>query len=342
MPIRVLVVDDSVLFRTLLQINLNEDASIKVIGGAANAIEAMQMVNELSPDVLILDVEMPQINGIDFLKQLFKTKRIPTVVISSMPHYSLEALKAGAVDFVRKPSVASPSGQRHFIDELKSKVKIAAIAKVQCPPRHSAQLYITPPVVRSNNNTVIAIGASTGGTEAILQVVKDLPATTPGIIIVQHMPANFTNLYAERLNKLCKMTASEAVDRERVTCGKIILAAGDAHLTLARDAQGYYIRSAPGEKVSGHCPSVDVLFDSVAQVAGKDAIGVLLTGMGADGARGITKMKHGGAYTIGQDKDSCVVYGMPMEAFKMGGIARQLPLDQISGAILNQCRQVLK
>lgn len=337
MAIRVLVVDDSILFRTKLQLSLTEDRDIQVIGCAADAMEAMSRIEELKPDVITLDVEMPKLNGIDFLKQLIPKRPIPVVVVSSLPINALDALDAGAVDFVRKPSPGA-EGVKIFIEDLKAKIKIAARAKVRRlpPPRPAANLVsrLAAPTFRGDRNTVIAIGASTGGTEAIIEVVKDLPPTTPGIVIVQHMPANFTKLYAQRLNKICKMQAKEAQDFDRVEPGWIILGAGEYHLTLKKDAKGYYVRSQRGPKVSGHCPSVDVLFDSVADTAGSNATGILLTGMGADGARGLTKMRQKGAYTIGQDKESCVVYGMPMEAYKMGGVTRQLPLDQIGDEII--------
>ena len=338
MPIRVLVVDDSVLFRTKLQLTLSKDPEIKIIGTAVDADDAMRRILELKPDVVTLDVEMPKVNGIDFLKQLIPQHPIPVVVVSSLPINALDAMSAGAVDYVKKPTDVTPDAVSSFFTELISKIKIAAGAHVRKAPLVTAASLTSRlmggTVVTADRKAVIAIGASTGGTEAILEVVKNLPPTTPGIIIVQHMPASFTTLYAQRLDKVCKMSAKEAADNDRVEQGKIILAAGEFHLTLKKDEKGYYIRSQRGEKVSGHCPSVDVMFDSVADTAGKDAVGVLLTGMGADGAKGLTKMKSKGAYTIGQDKETCVVYGMPMEAYKMGGVSRQLPLDQIADELI--------
>lgn len=341
--IRVLIVDDSILFRTKLQFSLMEDRAIKVVGSAADPIEAMKRIQELHPDVITLDVEMPKMSGIEFLKQLIPKQPIPVVVVSSLPMNALDALDAGAIDFVKKPVVQRPGDLDAFTAELASKIKVAATAKVNragakiLPAQPSMMSRMTPGMLKvADSQSIIAIGASTGGTEAIISVVKDLPATTPGIVIVQHMPANFTTLYAQRLDKLCKMHAKEASDYDRVERGTILLGAGEYHLTLKRDARGYYVRSQQGEKVSGHCPSVDVLFDSVADTAGAHAIGALLTGMGADGARGLTKMRKTGAYTLGQDKSSCVVYGMPMEAFKLGGVCKQLPLDQIGSEIIYQ------
>ncbi len=354
MSIRVLVVDDSVFFRTRLQLGLSEDKDIKVISVASGPDEALRKIDDLRPDVITLDVEMPEMNGIDFIKKVLPSYPIPIVVVSSAPVSSLDAIKAGAVEFVKKPETKEEASGP-FIVHLREVVKVAATAKVKAhPPLKSvtadaageqpkekalpslSQILASSVKLKEGDDTVIAIGASTGGTEAIISVVKNLPPSTPGIVIVQHMPANFTTLYAERLNRICKMNAKEAAEGDRIKTGLIIVAAGDFHLTVDKDSLGYFIHSKRGERVSGHCPSVDVLFDSVAKKAGKNAIGVILTGMGADGAAGITKMRQQGAYTIGQDKESCVVYGMPMEAYNMGGIARQLPLDNIGSEILYQ------
>lgn len=336
MPIRVLVVDDSVVFRTKLQLSLSKDPALQVVGCAVDAADAMKRIEELNPDVVTLDVEMPKMNGIDFLKRLIPLKPIPVVVVSAMPINALDAMDAGAVDYVRKPA-ADPNSLRIFLEELNSKIKIASKAKVRSLPTASSPSLaarLSQRVLSPDKNTVIAIGASTGGTEAILEVIKDLPATTPGIVVVQHMPATFTALYAQRLDKICHMRVREAKDFDRVLPGQVIIGAGNFHLTLKKDSSGYYVNSRPGEKVSGHCPSVDVLFNSVADTAGAKAVGIILTGMGADGARGLTKMRQKGAYTIGQDKDSCVVYGMPMEAHKMGGVVRQFPLNKIGDEII--------
>lgn len=345
MPIRVLVVDDSVLFRAKLQVSLS-NTEIEVIAVSPDAMDAMQKIAELKPDVVTLDIEMPKMNGIDFLKQLMSQTPVPVVVVSSLPINALDALNAGAVEFVKKPG-ANPGALDAFIAELKEKIKIAARAKARRMPTQVAAPTLMSQMsgnllVKPKKDTIIAIGASTGGTEAIIEVVKNLPPTTPGIVIVQHMPANFTALYAQRLDKICQMRVKEAQDMDRVGQGQIILGAGENHLTLKKDATGYYVRSRPGERVSGHCPSVDVLFESVVETAGRNAVGVILTGMGADGARGITKMRQAGSYTIGQDKASCVVYGMPMEAFKLGGITRQLPLDQIGDELIFQVNRMSK
>ena len=337
--IRVLIVDDSMLFRKTLVQGLSQDPRIEVLGEAIDAMDAMDKINRLQPDVVTMDVEMPKMNGIDFIKKLIPMRPIPVVAVSSLPLNVLDALSAGAVDFVKKPTVKSPNDMSNFIRDLALKIKVASTAHVRRPVAAPTAAAPIPALSRlsatnATDNIVIAIGASTGGTEAILSVVRNLPESTPGIIIVQHMPPVFTNMYAQRLNRICKMSVKEAENNDRVERGRILIGAGEYHLRLAKDARGYFVRSEQGPKVSGHCPSVDVMFDSVALTAGRNAVGVILTGMGQDGANGLLKMRQAGAYTIGQDKESCVVYGMPMVAFQIGGVARQLPLDKIDGEII--------
>ena len=329
--IKVLVVDDSLVFRQALKPQLAKDKGIEVVGTAINPEDASRKIQELNPDVITLDVEMPGMNGIEFLKRLIPQNPKPVIVVTSLPMQALDALDAGAVDFVRKPG--DDFTVNTFISELLVKIKIAAMSKVKSPVLAISKANDTK-LDRSNPNVVIAIGASTGGTEAILSVIRDLPATTPGIVVVQHMPPVFTKQYAQRLDKICKMRVKEAEHLDRVEPGTVIIAAGEFHLRLKKDFKGYFITSERGEKVSGHCPSVDVMFHSVAEVAKEHAIGILLTGMGADGAKGLLAMKEAGAYTIGQDKDSCVVYGMPMVAFNIGGVIKQLPLNKITDEII--------
>lgn len=356
--IKLLIVDDSIFFRKALAGALSGDQRVEVVGQAVDAMDAMEKIKALNPDVVTLDVEMPKLNGIDFLKKLMPVHPVPVVVVSSAPIRVLDALSAGAVEFIRKPEIKGPEGMKQFMNELSVKIRIAAAAKVSrrfvkpaAPAPAAASSAATPvaaapaaaaPAVRpplsinrtADPNIILAIGASTGGTEAILEVVQNLPADTPGIVIVQHMPPVFTNMYAQRLDRICKMSVKEAAPGDRVERGKIIIGAGEYHLRLAKDSGGYYVRSEPGPKVSGHCPSVDVLFESVAQTAGANAMGVILTGMGSDGAKGLLKMRQAGAYTVGQDKDSCVVYGMPMVAFNNGAVKTQLPLGEIGGEIV--------
>lgn len=350
--IRVLIVDDSMLFRRTLEQGLSQDPRIDVVGDAVDPMDAMDKIHRLQPDVVTMDVEMPKMNGIDFIKKLIPIRPIPVVVVSSLPLNVLDALSAGAVDFVKKPTVKSPNDMKNFIRDLALKIKVASTAHVRRPaampsaasPLPASAPISVPPLSRlaanAGDNIIIAIGASTGGTEAILSVVRDLPATTPGIIVVQHMPPVFTNMYAQRLDRICKMSVKEAENNDRVERGRILIGAGEYHLRLAKDARGYYVRSEQGPKVSGHCPSVDVMFDSVASVAGRNAVGVILTGMGQDGANGLLKMRQAGAYTIGQDKESCVVYGMPMVAYQIGGVVRQLALDKIGDEIIRHLNTI--
>ncbi|HCM24056.1 MAG TPA: chemotaxis response regulator protein-glutamate methylesterase [Ruminococcaceae bacterium] len=337
--IRVLVVDDSLVFRKQLQQSLSQDPMIDVISTAIDPLDAKRKILSLHPDVVTLDVEMPHMNGIDFLKQLIPQYPVPVVVVTSTPTSALNALSSGAVDFVKKPVIKSPEDLQKFMRDLRFKVKIASHAKVKKFNAAAVVPSLTQrisAVKALNQNTLIAIGASTGGTEAILAVVKNLPKNTPGIVIVQHMPPVFTNMYAQRLDKICKMTVKEASDNDRIEQGRILIAAGEHHMRVLKDSRGYYIRSQPGERVNGHCPAVDVLFNSIADLHTSNAIGVILTGMGADGAKGLLRMRQAGAFTIGQNEASCVVYGMPMEAYKMGAVCKQLSLDQIPDEILYQ------
>ena len=335
--IRLLIVDDSIVFRTMLSKQLGAFMEIDVIGTAGDAFEAQKKIEELKPDVITLDVEMPRVNGLDFLKQFLPNYPIPTVVVTSTPTNAFEAISVGAVDFIKKPSQAETA---EFIKELGKKVLIASNARVRRVSAASMKSATPLAAIASgtSSNKIIAIGASTGGTEALASVLENLPKSTPGIIVVQHMPAGFTKMYAERLNRVCNMEAREAVEGDRVQQGLILVAAGEYHMRLHKDHRGYYISSQRGDKVSGHCPSVDVMFDSVADIAKANAIGVILTGMGADGAKGLLKMKNAGPYTIGQDKETCVVYGMPMVAFNIGAVKKQAPLQAIPGLIMEKLR----
>ena len=343
MAIKVLVVDDSLVFRETLSRLIDAESGIEVIGTAVDAFTAKEKIDKATPDVLILDVELPKVSGIDFLKELLPKKPIPTVVVTATAISAFDAISAGAVDFVKKPLVRSRSDIEDFARLLAQKIKVAAIAKVKLyshpanvpPPPSAKNLILTG---SGNSSIVIALGASTGGTDALLAVVQDLPANTPGIVIVQHMPPVFTKMYAERLDRICKMKCKEAQDGDRVERGKIIIGAGGFHLRLAKDSKGYFVTSNEGEKVSGHCPSVDVLFDSVADTAGGNAVAAILTGMGADGAKGLKKIRDRGGFTIGQDKETCVVYGMPMVAYQQGAVCQQAPLTKIPEIILQHCK----
>jgi len=348
--IRLMIVDDSLFFRTFLTQKLSRDPSIEIVGSIADPTEAIRSIQTLKPDVIAVDMEMPKMRGNEFLRTVLpKNPGAKAVVISALSGNVFDAMQAGAIDFVGKPSSQTGYNEEQFVQDIIQKIKIAATAHMVSPsmtaarPLSPAQSAVRAParfgVSGATSKSIIAIGASTGGTEAIIEVIKGFPANTPGVVIVQHMPPVFTKMYAERVDKICAMRVCEAQNGDRVERGVILIApGGDQQMYLRQDASGYYVYLAAGAKVSGHCPSVDVLFDSVATTAGKNAVGVLLTGMGADGAKGLTAMRKAGAHTIGQDEASCVVYGMPMVAFNMGGVSEQLPLSSIGDAVLQRFR----
>lgn len=333
--IKVLIVDDSLLFRNVLKQEISEDQYMEVVGVAIDPMDAIGKIDKLSPDILTLDVEMPRMDGITFLKKLMTEKpAMKVVLVSSLNINVFDALGAGAVDFVKKPDMSSPNDLANFFSEIKAKIKIAAMAKTKTttPVKTLVQTRLESNFFAGTK--VIAIGASTGGTEATLEVLKDLPKEMPGIVVTQHMPAGFTKMYADRLDKICKMEVREAKHGDRVNVGLVLIAPGDKQMKLMKDPKGYYVTCKEGEKVSGHCPSVDVLFDSVAETAGRNAVGIILTGMGKDGAQGLLNMRKKGSYTIGQDKESCVVYGMPMVAQNIGAVTVQSPCGSIADVLI--------
>ncbi len=342
MAIRVLTVDDSILFRTVIKNEFAKIDDIDIIDTAANAMEAEEKIMRLNPDVVTMDVEMPGMNGIDFIKSFIPKKRVPFIVITSSPTRAFDAISAGAVEFLKKPIVQNSSSMSTFTERLASIIRFCSKANVRSAPTRPISAPQNSSLLTlggsTHTNSIIALGASTGGTDALIEVVKRLPRNAPPVVIVQHMPAGFTKMYAERLDKLCAMDAKEAEDGDRLRPGLIVVGAGDYHLRLQKDARGYYVTSKHGEKVSGHCPSVDVLFESVAETAGPHAVGAILTGMGADGAEGLLKMRKRGAYTIGQNEATCVVYGMPGVAFKIGAVMKQLPLEKIAEEIISKVK----
>lgn len=337
MAIRVLIVDDSATARAVLTDILKEDPSIEVVATASDAYIARDKIVELKPDVVCLDVEMPRMDGITFLKKLMHYMPVPVVMVSSLTQSgaktTLEALEAGAVDFVAKPHSYIYDGKDEMKDELISKIKVASKAKV-IKRELKVPVQANMSSLAETTNKIVAIGASTGGTEALKDVLMGLPRNAPGIVIVQHMPANFTAAFAQRLNTLCAMEVKEAKNGDSITPGVVLVAPGDYHMVVRRSGARYYVEIGSGEKVSGHRPSADVLFNSVAKIAGSNAIGVILTGMGSDGAKGLLAMKNSGADTIGQDEASCVVYGMPKIANDIGAVKKQVPLSKIANSML--------
>jgi len=350
---RVLVVDDSAVARRYLIDGLSGSPDVEVVGYAVNAADARRKVEQLRPDVMTLDVELPDMSGIDLLKELLPEHRVPTILVSSLNLRVFDALAAGAVDFVRKPD--GTQKKEDFITTLRQKIIIAAIAKVRTvqpgklfqPGRplpyadKPAETEGPPPLLGPNpvlNRMLIGLGASTGGTEATLDILRRLPRDIPGMIIVQHMPPGFTRMYAERLNRICAMEVREAADGDRVQRGLALVAPADLQCTLVRLGGEYRVTCRMGEKVSGHRPSVDVLFTSMAETVRDGMAGIILTGMGRDGASGLLEMRKVGAYTIGQDRASSVVYGMPMVAYDIGAVQVQAPCEKIADKLLEHLK----
>ncbi|OHW63247.1 chemotaxis response regulator protein-glutamate methylesterase [Andreesenia angusta] len=335
--VKVLVVDDSRLSREIISRGISRDENIVVVGQASDPFEARDRIEELNPDVITLDINMPKMNGIEFLRKLMSQHPIPTVVISGMKEKLMESLEAGAVDFVSKPDVKTKKDLEGFLKELEYKVKTASTAKlVKLKNEDSKSRDVEAEPKRDLNKRikVIAVGASTGGTEAFFKLIKQLPTNIPGMVVVQHMPSSFTKMYADRLNSQTGFEVIEAKSGDEVKPGRIIIAPGDFHMQVRPENGKLTVRCYEGEKVSGHCPSVDVLFESVAEHVGKKALGVILTGMGRDGAKGLLSMKQRGAYTIGQDRDTSVVYGMPMVSYNIGAVEKQVPIDKMGKAIV--------
>lgn len=335
--VRLLVVDDSLFFLALIQRGLKDSPEIEVVGAARSAREAEEKILALAPDVVTLDVEMPGESGFDFLKRFLKTRSLPFVLVSSLDVRLFDALSAGAVDYVKKPSASSETDMARFIHSLESKILIARMAKVRTTPARSAP---AAPAVQALKklpppDTVVFIGASTGGTEATAEILMGLPENMPPILVVQHMPAGFTKMYAERLDRSCRLRVREAANGDRVEPGTVYVAPGGFQMTLGRLAAGsFYLQCTDTEKRSGHVPSVDSLFLSGAACVGARGIGILLTGMGRDGAEGLLAMRRKGAFTIAQDEATSVVYGMPGEAKKLGAVTVEAPCGAIAGRLI--------
>ena len=338
--IKVLVVEDSLVFRELLVTNLNKDPAIQVVATATDPYEARDKIIRFKPDVMTLDIELPKMSGLEFLRKLMPQYPMPVIVLSALSEKVFDAMQAGAVDFVAKPVATNQKELEAFlVNELPVKIKVASTAKIS-RIKQSAHVVENKSAKKDNKDVIIAIGASTGGTEAIASVVKEFPADVPGTVIVQHMPAGFTEMYAKRLDNQCKCRVKEAENGDMVEQGLVLLApGGDRQMSLVKVGGNYQVSLKKAPKVNGHCPSVDVLFDSVAKNVGRNAIGIILTGMGGDGAKGLKAMRDAGAKTIGQDETSCVVYGMPKVAYDIGAVQYQEKLGDIAKktySLLNQ------
>jgi two-component system chemotaxis response regulator CheB len=346
--IRVLIVDDQAVVRSFLAKGLSEFPEIEVIGKAGDAWEARDLIVEHEPDVVTLDVEMPKMNGLQFLKKLMPQYPLPIIMVSSLTQEgqstTIEALESGAVDFVAKPD-GSEGSMPKMISELHEKIIIASKVDVsgwkveKSAPKAKKPATKKLNLTSRNHISLIAIGASTGGTTAIIEIISSLPQNMPGIIIVQHMPEGFTRMFANRLNTLSELEVKEAEDFEEIKPGKVLIAPGDKHLLIEKSSMGHRVRLSNGEKVTGHRPSVDAMFSSISEISiARETLGIILTGMGKDGAEGLRKMRDRGSKTIGQDQASCVVYGMPREAFLLGGVEKQVPLSEIPEAIIEILR----
>jgi len=348
-PLRVLIVDDSALVRRTMAEILASDPEIQIMATAADPFIAADRIREEIPDVIVLDVEMPRMDGLTFLQRIMEQRPIPVVICSSLTEKgaetTLRALEYGAVEIVTKPKLGTEQFIRESTEMLCGAIKAAAVARRrQVPkvePAFTADSVLAPPsstaMVRTTEKVAL-LGASTGGTEALREVLTSLPHDSPGILIVQHMPEKFTTAFSRRLDELCAITVKEAEDGDTVLRGRALLAPGNRHMLLKRSGARYFVEVREGPPVCRHRPSVDVLFRSGARYAGRNAVGVLMTGMGNDGARGLLELKNAGAATMAQDEATCVVYGMPHEAVKLGAADRILPLGAIANAVLGACQ----
>ncbi|PKO70112.1 MAG: chemotaxis response regulator protein-glutamate methylesterase [Betaproteobacteria bacterium HGW-Betaproteobacteria-14] len=351
---KVLIVDDSPMMRRLLSDIVNAAADMHVVGTAADPIVAHEMIKSLSPDVLTLDVEMPKMNGIEFLRRLMRFRPMPVVMVSAFTasgtEQTLKALELGAVDFVAKPGTNAKTGAADFAGDVRDKIRSARAAwAASSAPGAIERPLLAPPVIaatrpgwRPSAEDLVVIGASTGGTEALKSVLVALPENTPGILVVQHMPQSFTGSFAMRLDGLCRIRVKEAVHGERVLPGTAYVAPGHSHLLVKKSGAGYVTELSQAEPVNRHRPSVDVLFESAAVCAGRHAVGVILTGMGKDGAQGMLAMKRAGAWNIAQDQASCVVYGMPREAVALKAVDEVAPLAEIGHRLMSRLYMALR
>ncbi|KPK00567.1 MAG: chemotaxis protein [Desulfobacterales bacterium SG8_35] len=341
--IRVLIVDDSALVCEILKERLSRESGIEVVGTASNAYGARDKIVQLRPDVMTLDVEMPNMNGVEFLRRLMPQYPMPVIMVSSLTrkgtHIALDALAAGAVDFVTKPSADLGHGLESMLMELCTKIKIASTANVSHWKQKRVQLSPEQRIIpgrefKKSKEKVIAIGASTGGIEAITEIVAKFPAQTPGVVVVQHMPPIFTTLFADRLNSKIAMLVKEAEDGDIIKPGLVLVAPGDRHLRIEKSGSVFKVKITEEAKVCGHRPSVEVMMQSMAKHVGANGIGIMLSGMGSDGANGMLAMRNSGARTIAQDEATSIVFGMPKEAYERGGVERLMPLQKIAAEVI--------
>lgn len=344
--IKVLIVDDSLLIRKVLTNIFESSPGIEVVGTAEDPLIAREKIKALNPDVITLDIEMPKMDGITFLKNLMRLRPMPVVMISTLTQkgapYTLEALEVGAVDYIGKPSADKPELLAEYADEIIEKVKMAAVANISRLEKQSLRspLKVKPPEKMGiHSNKIIAIGASTGGTEAIREFLLMMPADSPPIVITQHIPPVFSASFAKRMDSLVPLTVHEAQDGDKIMPNHVYIAPGDFHLSVVQKGGHLYCKVSDGDRVNLHKPSVEVLFDSITKICAKNTIGIMLTGMGADGAAAMLRMKEAGSYNIIQDKDSCVVWGMPGAAHEIGAGDVMLPLNGIAGHIINKLKR---
>lgn len=343
MKIKVLIVDDSALIRSVMKEIIGSQPDMEVVGVAPDPLVARELIKQTNPDVLTLDVEMPKMDGLDFLEKLMRLRPMPVVMVSSLTErgseITMRALELGAVDFVTKPKISIQTGMRDYTDLIADKIRAAAKARISARTVPAAERTAGAlPALRNpltSSEKLIIIGASTGGTEAIREFLMQMPSDCPGILIAQHMPEGFTSSFARRLDSLCKISVREAAGDERILPGHAYIAPGHSHLLLGRSGANYVTRIEQTDPVNRHRPSVDVLFRSAALSAGKNAVGVILTGMGKDGAAGMLEMKNAGSYNFAQDEASCVVFGMPREAIALGATHEVGPLQALPGMVLN-------
>ncbi len=342
MPIKVLIVDDSALIRSLLSEIIKLEKDMILVGAAPDAYVARDLVNRFAPDVITLDIEMPKVDGLTFLEKLMKAHPTPVIMISTLTEQgsnaTLRALELGAVDYIAKPKIGVAQGIEDYSQLIVDKIRIAAKAKVKAMT--ALKSVNTKRLNYTGTEKIIAVGASTGGTEAIKEFLMQLPSNSPAVVITQHMPPGFTTSFAKRLDSLCKLNVIEAQGGERILPGNAYLAPGNFHLLIERSGADYRLRLSDSALVSGHKPSVDVMFKSLATCAAQNTVAVILTGMGKDGAAGMLSLHQQGAYTLAQDEASCVVFGMPKEAINLGGVDAVLPLDTIAPAVVKYLQSV--